>query len=62
MSKKIPDLVRDYLAQIGREGGRKGGVSKSEKKIAAVTANLKKAGGRPQGAKDLKPRKSRKAR
>lgn len=35
--------LREYMASIGREGGKVGGKSRSEKKLAAVRRNVKKA-------------------
>ena len=43
------ELIRQYLAEIGR----KGGLSRSEKKAAAVRENGKK-GGRPPKSKKAK--------
>ena len=40
-----PDrYIKQYLAEIGRKGGK----SKSDAKIAAAKANVAKAGGRPR--------------
>ena len=47
--KERNELIRQYLAEIGR----KGGLSRSEKKAAAVRENGKKGG---------RPRKNKKAR
>jgi hypothetical protein len=35
--------VREYLARIGRSGGKIGGKSRSANKLAAVRRNVKKA-------------------
>lgn len=46
--------VREYLSSIGRKGGR----SRSLKKVLAVRENGKK-GGRLKGSKNVKRRKRR---
>lgn len=46
-SRKPPAAARKYLAEIGAEGGKVGGKSKSAKKAAAARANGK-LGGRPR--------------
>jgi len=51
---KIPDTVRDWLARIGKEGGKRGGKSTSKAKAEAARRNGAK-GVRPKGSKKGKP-------
>jgi len=44
---KVPQIVRQYLQQIGARGGEVGGKSTSAAKVKASRANGKK-GGRPR--------------
>ena len=53
---KIPDTVRDWLARIGKEGGKRGGKSTSKAKAEAARRNGAK-GGRPRKSKTEKNRK-----
>lgn len=43
----MPESVRQYMAEMGRKGGKIGGVSKSTAKGAAARLNGMK-GGRPK--------------
>jgi len=47
----IPSEVREYLKEIGRKGGS----SKSEKKLAAIAENGKKGGWHAQKRNQPKP-------
>lgn len=53
------DTRNPHAVALGRLGGRVGGKSRSAAKLRAQKENAAK-GGRPKGAKDLRPRKSRK--
>lgn len=54
MKTSIPDPVRAYLSAIGKKGGQ----SRSQAKKDA--AKRRTTTGRPKGAKDRHPRKTRK--
>jgi len=43
MVRTMHEAVHDYLAKIGRKGGKIGGQSTSRKKIRAIMANLEAA-------------------
>lgn len=53
---RIPVEVREYMARMGRKGGKIGGASKSPAKVAASRRNGR-LGGRRKGSKNKRRKK-----